>query len=71
MKSKLVGTTITNNEDHVRLRIFDGAIPLDEAGQELLALERAHAKDYHSRLVAALNENEHLKRELADLRGAD
>lgn len=42
MKSKMVDT-VTNDEDLVRLRIFDGELPLDAAGAELLrlnALER-------------------------------
>ena len=33
--------TITSNEEAVRLRIFDGDLPLDAAGAELLRIERA------------------------------
>lgn len=39
MKSRAVDT-ITSNEDHVRLRIFDGDLPIDQAGAELLRIER-------------------------------
>jgi hypothetical protein len=39
MKSRTV-ETVTNNEDYVRLRIFDGELPADEATKELLRLER-------------------------------
>jgi hypothetical protein len=39
MKSRLVDT-ITSNEDSVRLRIFDGDLPADEAMAELLRIER-------------------------------
>jgi hypothetical protein len=40
MKSRSVNT-ITNNEDSVRMRIFDGELPADEAIAELLRIERA------------------------------
>lgn len=44
MKSRSV-ETITNNEDYVRLRIFDGDLQISEAGAELLRLEKAqHAQ---------------------------
>jgi hypothetical protein len=39
MKSKEVNT-ITNNGDSVRLRIFEGELPADEAYQELLRIEK-------------------------------
>ncbi len=36
--------TITNDEDYVRLRIFEGDLKIDDAGKELLRLEKdAHA----------------------------
>lgn len=41
MKSRTV-ETLTSNEGAVRLRIFEGDIPLDEAGAELLRIERAN-----------------------------
>lgn len=40
MKSKDVGTTITTNDHHVRLRIFDGIIPPDAYHKEMLELEQ-------------------------------
>lgn len=43
MKSKLVDT-LTSNEDDVRFRIFAGELPLNEAYQELLRLERSQRK---------------------------
>jgi hypothetical protein len=43
MKSKSVDT-ITSDEELVRLRIYEGDIPLDQAGQELLALAKAEAR---------------------------
>ena len=52
MKSKDVGFTVTTTEDFVRLRVFDGVIPLDAAGQELLEMERARANAYHRELIA-------------------
>lgn len=33
--------SITSNEQHVRLEIFEGRLPLDEAGNELIRLARA------------------------------
>jgi len=32
--------TITSNEGHIRLKIFDGDLQISEAAQELLRLER-------------------------------
>jgi hypothetical protein len=32
--------TITNNEDYVRLRIYEGDLKIDEASAEMLRLER-------------------------------
>jgi hypothetical protein len=40
VKSRLVDV-ITNNEDSVRMRIFAGEFPVDEATAELLRIERA------------------------------
>lgn len=56
MKSRTV-ETITNNEEHVRLRIYDGDIPADEATAELLRIEkeqRRHERDRHHNVVAKL-----------------
>ena len=39
MKSRDVGTTITTNDGHVRLRIFDGLIPPDDYHREMAELE--------------------------------
>lgn len=41
MKSRAV-QTITSNEEYVRMRIFDGDLPVSEAAAELLRIERAH-----------------------------
>lgn len=40
MKSRDV-ETITTNEEHVRLHIFDGDLPIEKASVELLRIERA------------------------------
>ena len=40
MKSRKI-ETITSNEDQVRFEIFSGTLPIDDAGAELLRLERA------------------------------
>ena len=37
MKSRKVDT-VTTTEEHIRLQIYDGAIPLGEAGNKLLEL---------------------------------
>jgi hypothetical protein len=42
--------TITTNEQLVRLRIYDGEIPLDEAGAELLRLTQAQLDHAHARI---------------------
>lgn len=34
-------TTVTNNEDYVRMRIFDGDLQVSEAAEELIRIERA------------------------------
>jgi hypothetical protein len=52
MKSRLVNT-ITSNEDSVRLRIFDGELPADEATVELLRIERAQHEVTRRRLREA------------------
>ena len=41
MKSKVVDGNITTNEGLVRLRIFDGVIPMEHGAAELLEIERA------------------------------
>lgn len=49
MKSTTV-ETITSNEQHVRMRIFDGDLPANEAYQALLELEHSQRKaewDHH------------------------
>lgn len=40
MKARLLDT-ITSNEEHVRMRIFDGDLQISEAAAELLRIERA------------------------------
>lgn len=40
MKARAVDY-ITSNEEHVRMQIFDGDLRIDEAGAELLRVERA------------------------------
>jgi hypothetical protein len=37
--------TITNNEDYVRLRIYEGGLQVSEAAAELLRLERCQAQE--------------------------
>jgi hypothetical protein len=52
MKSRLVDT-ITSNEDSVRLRIFDGDLPADQATAELLRIELAQHEVTRRRLREA------------------
>ncbi len=42
--------TVTSNEEYVRLRIFDGELPISEAGAELLRIERAQHEATRARL---------------------
>lgn len=53
MKSKVIGTTVTNDDQHMRLRIYDGDIPINEAGGELLRL----ALDQHHRISEIVRDN--------------
>lgn len=46
--------TITSNEQHVRLKIYDGDLKIDDALAELLRIERA--------------QNDALRREIRELR---
>lgn len=65
--------TITSNEDHVRLKIYEGDLQLSEAAEELLRIEKAqhdaerrrHIRT-QERLGAALAELSHAKRRLAE-----
>lgn len=43
MKTKLVDT-ITSNEEHVRMKIYDGELTPDKAYQELLRIEQEQRK---------------------------
>jgi hypothetical protein len=52
MKSRLIAN-VTSNEDSVRLRIFDGDLPADEAMAELLRIERAQHEVTRRRLREA------------------
>jgi hypothetical protein len=52
MKSRLIDT-IASNEDSVRMRIFDGDLPADEATAELLRIERAQHEVTRRRLREA------------------
>jgi hypothetical protein len=52
MKSKLVDT-VASNEEHVRLRIFEGDLPADEATAELLRLEREQHAETRRKLAKA------------------
>ena len=52
MKTRLVDT-VTSNEEYVRLRIYDGAVPLDEAGAELIAIYQAQTESAFMQLRAA------------------
>ena len=40
MKSKFVDT-ITSNEGHVRLQIFEGRLPIDQAAEEMIRIAEA------------------------------
>lgn len=51
--------TVTSHEDYLRLRIYDGDLPIDEAGRELvesLLLRCAQLEDEVVRLRAATAE---------------
>lgn len=50
MKSKDVGATVTNNDELVRLRIFDGVIPPDDYHREMYELERGQHQATRDRL---------------------
>lgn len=54
MKTKLVDT-VTTNEDHVRMRIFDGDLQISEAAAELLRVEKSQraAERRYSDLMAS------------------
>lgn len=45
-------TDITSNEDHVRLRIYNGDLQVSEAAQELIRLERSQAEEYRRKWMA-------------------
>lgn len=56
MKSRLVDTVV-NNDEYLRLRIYDGEIPLAEAGAELLRLktaQRTAERKEEQRVIAQL-----------------
>lgn len=55
MKTRTV-ETITSNEEHVRLAIFEGRLPLDKAGEELIDLYRRQAEAAENRLRDVLAE---------------
>ena len=50
MKSRDVGVTVTSNDEHVRLRIFDGVIPADKYWQEMYEAERGQHDATRQRL---------------------
>ncbi len=65
MKSKSVDT-VTTNEEHVRLRIFDGDLPLDDAGHELIRIAQAQLdaeRSRHNETIAELVRTQRLLRE--------
>jgi len=62
MKSRAVDTT-ASNEDHARMRIYDGDLPPDQAHEELLSIERAQHNTTRRSLARALEA-------LADVRTA-
>lgn len=55
MKSKKV-PTITSNEEQVRLEIFEGHLPIDEAGAELLRVEKAQHSVERQRRMETQNQ---------------
>ena len=48
MKNRIVAT-ITNNEDYVRMRIFDGDLKVDDAAAELIRIAEAQARSAEAR----------------------
>lgn len=63
MKSTTV-ETITSNEQHVRMRIFDGDLPANEAYQALWQLEREQRAAEWQRHLAYVDRMEMIIREL-------
>lgn len=48
---------ITSNEQHVRLEIFEGRLPIDRAGEELLRIERCQRqadRDRYEQIIDSL-----------------
>jgi hypothetical protein len=68
MKTKLVDT-VTNNEDYVRSRIFDGDLQISEAAAELLRLERSQHEATRRELLRCREELRQVTADL-ELRGA-
>jgi hypothetical protein len=68
MKTKLVDA-VTNNEDYVRLRIFDGDLQISEAAAELLRLERSQHEATRRELLSCREELRQVTADL-ELRGA-
>lgn len=71
MKTRDAGTTITSNDAHVRLRIFDGVIPPDDYHREMhelasgqLANERRERLAERDALEARISELDVLLREI-------
>jgi len=66
MKSKFVDT-LTSNEEHVRLEIFEGRISLDKAGEELLALYKAQLDRARQQVVELKIELAYARQEIVEL----
>ena len=50
---RTVGTTVTSNEDYIRLEVYEGRLPLDDAAGELLRLH--HKTDHLAAAVLRIN----------------
>jgi hypothetical protein len=60
MKLKTVDS-VSSNEGHVRLKIYDGDLGIDEAGAELIRIYKAQADHERRRAQTFLAENVRLK----------
>ena len=60
MKTKQVNS-ITSNEGYVRMRIFDGEFPPDNALEELLRIEKEQHSVTRKKLSEVYNSNFHLE----------
>jgi hypothetical protein len=69
VKSKSVAT-VTDNDTFVRLRIFDGDLPIDDAAAALIRLEREQHTAERQRHSATFESLCAVRRELRELKAS-